>query len=308
MVQLSVPSPLTKSELAYEESLKETEEALANTSLLQLSPVPSLNLTNLQLESVVASLSLNLCFLISMLVASIVKTDTFQLWSFQLTRAQLCRQQSAEESLQQKELAAAYVFMAQFQDSPTRARQLQLSTAQLCRQQSAEESLRQEELAAAYVFMAQFQDSPTRARQLQLSTAQLCRQHSAEESLQQKELAATYVFMAQFQDSPTRARQLQLSTAQLCRQQSAEESLQQEELAAAYVFMAQFQDSPTRRGPASFSFQLRSFALPTLGSKQPRRENARRELLSMPWISLTLSGQKLCRNQVFKQELYQQQV
>ena len=63
-----------------------------------------------------------------------------------------------------------------------------------------------------------------------------------------------------------------------------------------------------RRGHASFSFSLCSFALPTLGSKQPRQENARRELLSLPWISLTLSGQKLCRNQVFKQELYQQQV
>ena len=50
MVQLSVPSPLAKSELAYEESLKETEEALANTSLLQPSPVPSLTLTSLSLH------------------------------------------------------------------------------------------------------------------------------------------------------------------------------------------------------------------------------------------------------------------
>ena len=33
MVQLSVPSPLATSELAYEESLKETEEALARHQL-----------------------------------------------------------------------------------------------------------------------------------------------------------------------------------------------------------------------------------------------------------------------------------
>ena len=50
---------------------------------------------------------------------------------------QLCRQQSAEKSFQLRtELSAfhcaAYALMAQFQDSPTRARQLQLSIAQLC--------------------------------------------------------------------------------------------------------------------------------------------------------------------------------
>ena len=50
VVQLSVPSPLAKSELAYEESLKEIEEALANTSLLQPTPVPSLTLTSLKLN------------------------------------------------------------------------------------------------------------------------------------------------------------------------------------------------------------------------------------------------------------------
>ena len=99
MVQHAVPSPLAESELAYEESLKETEEALANTSLLQLSPAPSLTL-NRQLHSVVASLSLNLCFLYSMFVASIAKRDRFQLWSFQLTRAQLCRQKSSSMSFQ----------------------------------------------------------------------------------------------------------------------------------------------------------------------------------------------------------------
>ena len=149
MVQHAVPSPLAKSELAYEESLKETEEALPNTSLLQLSPAPSLNLTR-QLHSVVASLSSNLCFLYSMFVASIAKRDRFQLWSFQLTRAQLCRQKSSSMSFQ-------------------------LTTAQLCSSAAKSfESLQQKELAAAYAFMAQFQDSPTRARQFQLTNEQLC--------------------------------------------------------------------------------------------------------------------------------------
>ena len=192
MVQLSVPSPLPTSDLAYEESLKEEEEALAETSLLQLSPVPSLTLTSLKLESLVARLCSSLCFLISMLVASIVKSDRFQLWGFQLTQDQLCRPQSSVESLHQKELAAAYATDLSFQLH----------------------SLQQKELAAAYVFVAQFQGSPTRARQLQLSTAQLCRQQSTEESLQQKELAAASCLMAQFPECPTRASQL--STAQLC--------------------------------------------------------------------------------------------
>ena len=143
-----LPGPSAASDLASYESLKETEEALANTSLLQLSPAPSLNL-NRQLHSVVASLSSNLCFLYSMFVASIAKRDRFQLWSFQLTRAQLCRQTSSMS--------------------------LQLTTAQLCSSAAKSfESLQQKELAAPYAFMAQFQDSPTRARQLQLSIAQLC--------------------------------------------------------------------------------------------------------------------------------------
>ena len=149
MAQLSVPSPLPTSDLAYEESLKENEEALAKPSLLQPSPVPSLNLTSLQLQSVVESLSSNLCFLYSMFVASIVKSDRFQLWSFQLTRAQLCRQKSSSMSFQ-------------------------LTTAELCSSAAKSfESLQQKELEAAYVFMAQFQDSPTRARQLQLSIGNL---------------------------------------------------------------------------------------------------------------------------------------
>ena len=84
MVQHSVPSQLSTSELAYEESLKEEEEALAENSLLQLSPVPSLTLTSLKLESLVASLSSNLCFLISMLVASIVNGISFSFGAFSL--------------------------------------------------------------------------------------------------------------------------------------------------------------------------------------------------------------------------------
>ena len=205
MVQLSVPSPLAKSELAYEESLKETEEALANTSLLQPSPVPSLTLTSLKLESLVARMYSSLCFQISMLVASIVKRDRFQLWGFQLTRAQLCRPESAKTSLQQKELARAA--------------------------STAEKSLQQKALAAAYAlteqlcFMAQSHEdeltadracgnlcfSPTRARQsFQLTRAQLCRQQSPDKSLQQRELAAAYALMAQFPECSTRASPIQL--------------------------------------------------------------------------------------------------
>ena len=109
MVQLSVPSPLPTSDLAYEESLNENEGALAKPSLLQTSPAPSLNLTSLQLQPVVASLS------------------------------------SRQKSLQQKELEAAYsakrsltafteqlCFKAQHQLGPTRFRELELSLAQLC--------------------------------------------------------------------------------------------------------------------------------------------------------------------------------
>ena len=85
--------------------------------------MPSLNLTSLQLQSVVESLSSNLCFLYSMFVASIAKRDRFQLWSFQLTTAQLCSSAANSlESLQQKELEAASpveIFSRKsFQDSP----------------------------------------------------------------------------------------------------------------------------------------------------------------------------------------------
>ena len=46
--------------------------------------------------------------------------------SFQLTRVQLCRQQSPDKSLQQRELAAAYALMAQFPECSTRASPIQL--------------------------------------------------------------------------------------------------------------------------------------------------------------------------------------
>ena len=56
-MELSLPSPLTESELASE-SVKETEvkKPQQRTNLLQL-PAPSLILTSTQLHSVVASLS-----------------------------------------------------------------------------------------------------------------------------------------------------------------------------------------------------------------------------------------------------------
>ena len=152
-MELSLPSPLAKSELAYEESLKETEEAFANTSLLQLRPVPSLDLDQLELQPVVASLS------------------------------------SRQKSLQQTELEAAYsakksltafteqlCFKAKYQLGQTKARELELSRAQLCRPESAETSL---QLASSSLtlnslsFMAQFQASPTRASLLRKSLWQL---------------------------------------------------------------------------------------------------------------------------------------
>ena len=144
-----------------------------------------------------------------MLVASIVKRDRFQLWGFQLTRAQLCRPESAKTSLQQKELARAA--------------------------STAEKSLQQKALAAAYAlteqlcFMAQSHEdeltadracgnlcfSPTRARQsFQLTRAQLCRQQSPDKSLQQRELAAAYALMAQFPECSTRASLDQLDAFQ----------------------------------------------------------------------------------------------
>ena len=160
MVQLSVPSPLAKSELAYEDSLKETEEAPAETNLLQL-PVPSLNLK--QLRPVVASLSSRQKSLQQKELEAAYAAEQ----SFQLTTAQLCRQESADKSFQ-------------------------LTTAQLCRQESAEKSLRQKELEAAYsaeksfqlteqsfqlpiaqlCFKAQSQEGQTKARELALSLAQ----------------------------------------------------------------------------------------------------------------------------------------
>ena len=73
----------------------------------------------------------------------------------ELSLAQLCKSHFAIKSLQQKELAAAYAFLAQ-SDSPTRARELELSLAQLRRPKSlAKKPLQQKELEAAYVSMAQ---------------------------------------------------------------------------------------------------------------------------------------------------------
>ena len=133
--------------------MKETEEAFANTSLLQLRPVPSLDLDQLELQPVVASLS------------------------------------SRQKSLQQTELEAAYsakksltafteqlCFKAKYQLGQTKARELELSRAQLCRPESAETSL---QLASSSLtlnslsFMAQFQASPTRASLLRKSLWQL---------------------------------------------------------------------------------------------------------------------------------------
>ena len=144
---------VTSATLAYEKSFQETATELATNSFKAVSS----ELVPYQLACFIAAWQ---SLILHSLCVSAYLTYT-------LTAAK------SFESLQQKELAAAYAFMAQFQDSPTRARQLQLSTAQLCRQQSTEESLQQKELAAAYCLMAQ-SDSPTRAHQLQLSTAQLC--------------------------------------------------------------------------------------------------------------------------------------
>ena len=87
--------------LAYEESFTETGDSLAKNNLPQLHPMPSLTLTSLELESCLESLYSTLCFLLSMLLAFSVERDRFQLWSFQLTRVQLC----SSQSLQEKELA-----------------------------------------------------------------------------------------------------------------------------------------------------------------------------------------------------------
>ena len=153
MVHPLLPSPSAASDLAYDESLKENEEAETKTNLPLLSPVPSLDLDQLELQPVVASLS------------------------------------SRQKSLQQTELEAAYpakksltafteqlCFKAKYQLGQTKARELELSRAQLCRPESAETSL---QLASSSLtlnrlsFMAQFQASPTRASLLRKSLWQL---------------------------------------------------------------------------------------------------------------------------------------
>ena len=63
----------------------------------------------------------------------------------ELSLAQLCKPHFATKSLQQKELAAAYAFMAQA-DGPTRARELELTIAQLCKHQFAQKSIQPTEL------------------------------------------------------------------------------------------------------------------------------------------------------------------
>ena len=67
----------------------------------------------------------------------------------ELSLAQLCKPHFATKSLQQKELAAAYAFMAQ-SDGPTRARELELTIAQLCKHQFAQKSVQQTELLGKF--------------------------------------------------------------------------------------------------------------------------------------------------------------
>ena len=186
MVQ-SMPRQLQTSTLAYEESFTETGDSLAKNNLPQLHPVPSLTLTSLELESCLESLYSSLCFLLSMLLAFSVERDRFQLWSFQLTRVQLC----SSQSLQEKELARSA--------STTEISLLRQSLRQLTARRAYSKSLWQLSL------MAQFHDRPTRARELELNTAQLCKHQFAQDSLQQNELAAAYAFKAQTH-GPTRAR------------------------------------------------------------------------------------------------------
>ena len=104
-----------------------------------------------------------------MLQTSILKIDRFQLWSFQLIRAQLWNTASSVRSLQQKELASASI---------------------------AETSLQQKELASAA------STAETRLQQKELAAAA----STAETSLQQKELAWLKAFKPA---CSTRACQLQ---------------------------------------------------------------------------------------------------
>ena len=97
-----------------------------------------------------------LCFLLSMLLAFSVERDRFQLWSFQLTRVQLC----SSQSLQEKELARSA--------STAEISLLRQSLRQLTARRAYSKSLWQLSL------MAQFHDRPTRARELEIPLAQLC--------------------------------------------------------------------------------------------------------------------------------------
>ena len=88
MVHPLLPSPSAASHLAYDESLKENEEVDAKTNLPQLSPVPSLTLTSLQLQSVDECLSLILSSLSKMLSALLVSLIQYTNLSFQFQRLQ----------------------------------------------------------------------------------------------------------------------------------------------------------------------------------------------------------------------------
>ena len=169
MVHPLLPSPSAASDLAYDESLKENEEAEAKTNLPQLSPVPSLTLTSLQLQSVDGCLSLILSSLSQMLSALLVSLIQYTNLRFQfqsLQQKELAK--SAADSLQQEELdrtaltaedeLTADRACGSLCFSPTRARQsFQLTQAQLCRPQSSVESFHQNELAAAYATDLSFQ-------------------------------------------------------------------------------------------------------------------------------------------------------
>ena len=140
MVQQSVPRQLPAFNLAYEENFKELVKEEAKTNLPQLSPVTSLNLNSLQLQSVDECLSLTLRSLSKMLSALLVSLIQYTNLRFQLQSLQqqeLARSAWATDSLQQKELVKSTAKSLQL--SPTRACELQLSHAQLCRQKSSHE-------------------------------------------------------------------------------------------------------------------------------------------------------------------------
>ena len=215
MVQQSVPRRLPAFNLAYEENFKELVKEDGKTNLPQLSPVTSLTLNSLQLQSVGESLSLTLRSLPKMLSALLVSLIQYPNLCFQLQSLQqqeLARSAWATASLQQKELAQATASLQQ--------KELAQSTDSLQQKELAKsttESLKQKELVKSTAKSLQL--SPTRARELQPTTAQLCSSAANSfESVQQKELA-NFAWLKSFPPCPTRAFQLQsfqLITVQLC--------------------------------------------------------------------------------------------